>query len=91
MMERDHRGKISRTRRQVKTRINAEILLGEDWKDVAYLELMRLSLEVNAYHMQLKGKIGFEETGKAVQALQEACDAFQEEFGEDPDEQSSLI
>ena len=91
MIERGHRGKVSRTRRQVKTRINAEILVGEDWQDVAYLELMRLSLEVNAYHTQLKGRIGFEETGKALQALQEACDAFQEAFGEDSDEQNSLI
>ena len=83
MIRRDHRGNLQGTRRHVNTRINAELLVGDDWHDVAYAELLRLSLEVNTYHTQLKDKPGYDETGRAFQALQSACDAFVEEFSDD--------
>jgi hypothetical protein len=83
MISRDPRGNVTGTRRHINTKINAEMLLGDDWHQVAYAELLRLSLEVNAYHTQLKGKPGHEETGQAFASLQSACDALVEEFGED--------
>ena len=91
MIERDHRGRINRTNRQVKTNMHAEILLGHDWQDIAYIELTRLLLEVSAYHTQLRDKVGFEETGTAVEALQAACDKLQEEFGEDQNPRGDLL
>ena len=51
MINRDHRGNIRSTHRAVNTKLNAEILLGDDWQDIAYAELLRLTLEVNAYHV----------------------------------------
>lgn len=76
MINRDHRGNIRSTHRAVNTKLNAEILLGNDWQDIAYAELLRLTLEVNAYHVQLRDKPGYEETGTAYAALQSACDAL---------------
>ena len=76
MINRDHRGNIRSTHRAVNTKLNAEILLGNDWQDIAYTELLRLTLEVNAYHVQLRDKPGYEETGTAYAALQSACDAL---------------
>jgi hypothetical protein len=76
MINRDHRGNIRSTHRTVNTKLNAEILLGNDWQDIAYAELLRLTLEVNAYHVQLRDKPGYEETGTAYAALQSACDAL---------------
>ena len=74
--------------RNVNTRISAEMLVGDLWHEVAYAELMRLSLEVNVYHIQLKGKPGFTETGQAFEALQAACEALADEYSE---EQSELL
>ena len=76
MINRDNRGNIRSTHRAVNTKLNAEILLGNDWQDIAYAELLRLTLEVNAYHVQLRDKPGYEETGTAYAALQSACDAL---------------
>ena len=66
----------------VNTKLNAEILLGDDWQDIAYAELLRLTLGVNAYHVQLRDKPGYEETGAAYTALQSACDALMEAANE---------
>ena len=82
MITRDRQGNVRHTHRRVNTKVNAEMLLGHDWEDIAYAELLRLSLEVNAYHTQLRGKPGYKETGEAFTALQAACDAFLEEDDE---------
>ena len=85
MMEHDRQGNLQRTRRHVSTRLQAEILTGNDWREVAYLELLRISLEVKVYHEQLRGRLGYEETGKAYDALQAAVDAFVDDASDEQD------
>ena len=93
-MVRDQNGRIRRTLRRINTRVASELLVGDGWQGVAYAELMRLSLEVSSYHQQLKGKPGFDETGRAAQALKEAYEAlnraYSEEDGENGDFQIAI-
>ena len=84
MIDRDHQGRVRGTKRVIRSSMTAEILSAQDWQDTAYMELTRLLLEVGAYHTQLKDRVGYEETGAAVAALQAACDAFSEECGPEP-------
>ena len=85
MITRNHRGQIVRSTRNVNTRIHAELLVGDGWEGVAYAELMRLSLEVGAYHNQLEGKAGYEETGRAVEGLKSAYEALNAAYGSESD------
>ncbi|MEP1199903.1 hypothetical protein [Tateyamaria sp.] len=86
MIKRDERGRIKASWRRVDTRIHAELLVGDGWEGVAYAEILRLSLEVQAYHSQLDGKPGFEETGEAVALLKRAAQAIQKAYDEPEDE-----
>lgn len=90
MITRDRHGRIKGSHRRINTRINAELLVGDGWEGVAYAELMRLSLEVGAYHNQLDGKPGHEETGRAMQALKEAYQALNKAYGSEGDDQGGL-
>lgn len=90
MIERNSRGQIKRSVRRINTRINAELLVGDGWEGVAYAELMRLSLEVGAYHSQLEDKPGHEETGRAFEALKEAYKALNDAYGSNEGEGSGL-
>ena len=85
MLTRNHRGQIVRSTRHINNRISAELLVGDGWEGVAYAELRRLSLEVGAYHSQLEGKPGHEETGQAVEALKLAYKAIDEAYGPEAD------
>ena len=55
--------KLQGTRRQISTRINAELLVGYYIYNLAYAELMRFRPEVEAYRTQHKDELGYEETG----------------------------
>jgi hypothetical protein len=82
MIKRDGHGQNKGSVRRINTQMKAELLVGNDWEGVAYAELMRLSLEVGAYHSQLEGKPGYEETGRAVEALKAAYKALDAAYGE---------
>ncbi|HJM61527.1 MAG TPA: hypothetical protein QF813_08590 [Alphaproteobacteria bacterium] len=90
MITRNHRNQIVRSTRHINSRISAELLVGDGWEGVAYAELRRLSLEVGAYHSQLEGKPGHEETRQAVEALKLSYKAIDEAYGDgaDPDSDS---
>jgi hypothetical protein len=90
MIERDNRGRIRKTTRRINTRISAELLVGDGWEGVAYAELMRLSMEAGAYHSQLEDKPGYEETGRAVEALKEAYKAIDAAYGSDDEDDGEL-
>ena len=77
MIRRNHRGDITSTTRSLHSRINAHILAGSDWQSVAHVELIRLELEASAYHSQLEGRPGYDELGRAVEALREAHRAIE--------------
>lgn len=86
MIKRDNRGKIQASWRRVDTKIQAELLVGDGWEGVAYAELLRLSLEVQAYHSQLNGKPGFSETGEAAELLRKAAQEIQAAYDEPDDD-----
>ncbi|WP_108838412.1 hypothetical protein [Tateyamaria sp. Alg231-49] len=90
MIKRDNNGQIKASWRRVDTRIQAELLVGDGWEGVAYAELLRLSIEVQAYHSQLDGKPGFSETREAAALLKRAAQAIQSEYDEPHDEDSLL-
>lgn len=82
MITRDSRGRTVKSHRSVNTRINAELLIGHGWEEVAYAELLKHSIEIGAYHSQLEGKPGYEETGQAVELLKAACDKLLDEYAD---------
>lgn len=90
MIARDRHGRMKGSLRRINTRVNAELLVGDGWEGVAYAELMRLSLEVGAYHNQLEGKPGHEETGRAMQALKDAYNALNKHYGSDGADEGGL-
>jgi hypothetical protein len=90
MEVRDRQGQVRRSYRKFNTRVNAELLVGAGWQSVAFAELMRLSLEVGAYHSQLEGNVGHEETGRAVEALKSAYNALNEKYGSNEDDEGGL-
>ena len=73
----DRNGRPYDMRRSLNTRVGAELLVGKGWEAIAHAELKRLALEVGIYHQQLKDFVGYEETGVAVKALEQACDAIE--------------
>ena len=73
MIRRNSRGEIIESRRVVNTRVSGELLVGSGWEAVAHTELKRLSLEVSIYQKQLESYPGYDELGRAVAALDEAC------------------
>ncbi len=79
----DHRGRPYDVRRTVNTSVHAELLIGKGWEAIAHAELKRLTLQVGMYHQQLKDNAGYEETGRAVVALEEAVEALEYTLGED--------
>ena len=83
MISRNSRGEITRTHRNMNTQIRAELLVGAGWEAVAQIEIKRLYLEIGAYHQQLEGKAGYEETGKAVLALKAAVEALEIEYAQE--------
>jgi hypothetical protein len=90
MLQRDGHGRVKGSTRRINTRMNAELLVGDGWEGVAYAELMRLSLEAGAYHSQLEGKPGHEETGRAVEALKAAYKALNEAYGSEDERDGGL-
>ena len=86
MVVRNSRGEVRGSIRRINTRVSSELLVGDGWEGVAYAELMRLSLEVGAYHSQLENKPGYEETGRAVEALKAAYTALNAEYSSDEDD-----
>ena len=76
MIRRDRDGRVLESRRTFDTRIHGELLLGDGWEAVAHAELKRLALQIGIYHQQLKGCAGSQETGRAIDALEEACEAL---------------
>ena len=76
MIRRDREGRIVESRRTLDTRIHGELLLGDGWEAVAHAELKRLALQVGIYHQQLKDCPGYYETGRAIEALEAACDTL---------------
>ena len=56
-------GNLQGTRRQISTRIYAELLVGDYFHNLAYAELIRFLPEVEAYRTQHKDKLEYEETG----------------------------
>jgi hypothetical protein len=73
----DNRGRPYDVRRSLNTRVSGELLVGSGWEAIAHAELKRLALEIGIYHQQLKSFAGYEETGAAVKALEQACDAIE--------------
>jgi hypothetical protein len=90
MVVRNSRGQVRGSVRRINTRLSAELLVGDGWEGVAYAEIMRLSLEVGAYHSQLENKPGYEETGQAITALKAACAALNAEYSSDEDNEGGL-
>ena len=78
MIRRDREGRVVESRRYMDTRVGGELLLGDGWEAVAHAELKRLALQIGIYHQQLKGCAGYEETGAAIEALDEACNALEQ-------------
>jgi|APSaa5957512535_1039671.scaffolds.fasta_scaffold116593_2 hypothetical protein len=87
-------GRVRSTFRNINTRLNAELLVGDGWEGVAHAELLRLSLEVGAYHSQLKSREGYEETvqaaGRAVEALEAACAALNKDYASENNGEGGL-
>ena len=87
-------GRVRSTFRNINTRLNAELLVGDGWEGVAHAELLRLSLEVGAYHSQLKSREGYEETvqaaGQAVEALEAACAALNKDYASENNGEGGL-
>ena len=87
-------GRVRSTFRNINTRLNAELLVGDGWEGVAHAELLRLSLEVGAYHSQLKSRGGYEETvqaaGRAVEALEAACAALNKDYASENNGEGGL-
>ena len=90
MVVRYRDGRIHSSVRKINTTINAQLLVGDGWPGVAYAELMRLSLVVGAYHSQLEGDVGHEETGRAAEALKAAYTALNEKYGSNDDDEAGL-
>jgi hypothetical protein len=86
MVVRYRDGRIHSSVRKINTTVNAQLLVGDGWPGVAYAELMRLSLVVGAYHSQLEGNVGHEETGRAAEALKAAYIALNAKYGSDDDD-----
>ena len=78
MMRRDGRGRVIDTRRNINTEVGGQLLIGDGWEAVAHAELTRLAVEIGIYHQQLKGSAGYAQTGRAIVALEKACDAISE-------------
>ena len=76
MIRRDRQGRIIETRRVVETRVSGQLLIGDGWEAIAHAELKRLSIEIGIYHQQLKDNAGYDQTGVAIAALEEACNAL---------------
>ena len=74
----DNRGRSYDLRRTINTGIGAELLVGKGWEAIAHTELRRISLAIGVYHQQLKDYVGYEETGRAIQELENAIDAIAE-------------
>ena len=74
----DSRGRPYDIRRTVNTLVGGELLLGTDWEAIAHTELGKLSLAVGVYHQQLRDCAGYEETGRAIEELEQAIDAIAE-------------
>jgi hypothetical protein len=87
MLKHDSKGRPKSSYRRINTRMSAELLVGDGWQGVAYAELRRLSMEAAAYHSQLEDLPGYEETGRAVEALKEAYKAIDEAYGSDDDDE----
>ena len=87
-------GRVRSTFRNINTRLNAELLVGDGWEGVAHAELLRLSLEVGAYHSQLKSREGYEEAvqaaGRAVEALEAACAALNKDYASENNGEGGL-
>ena len=86
MIRRNNRGEIIESRRVVNTRVSGELLVGSGWEAVAHTELKRLALEVGIYQKQLESCAGYEELGRAVEALDEACRVIAESAAHTDDE-----
>lgn len=82
----DHRGRPYDVRRTLNTSVHAELLIGKGWEAIAHAELKRLALVVGTYHQQLKDNAGYEETGRAVVALEEAVEALERALDEEDDD-----
>lgn len=82
----DHRGRPYDVRRTLNTSVHAELLIGKGWEAIAHAELKRLALVVGTYHQQLKDNAGYEETGRAVVALEEAVEALERALDEGDDD-----
>ena len=82
----DHRGRPYDVRRTVNTSVHAELLIGKGWEAIAHAELKRLVLQVGMYNQQLKDNPGYEETGRAVVALEEAVEALERSLDEEDED-----
>ena len=74
----DSRGRPYDIRRTINTSVGGELLVGSDWEAIAHTELRKLSLAVGVYHQQLRDCAGYEETGRAIEELENAIDAIAE-------------
>ena len=79
----DHRGRPYDVRRTLNTSVHAELLIGKGWEAIVHAELKRLALIVGMYHQRLKDNAGYEETGRAVVALEDAVEAVERTLDED--------
>ena len=82
----DPRGRPYAVRRTMNTSVHAELLIGKGWEAIAHAELKRLALVVGTYHQQLKDNAGYDETGRAVVALEEAVAALEHALDEDDED-----
>ena len=88
MIRRNRNGDVIESRRHINTRVGGELLIGDGWESVAHAELKALAVTVGIYHQQLKNQPGYEETGQAIEALDQACAEIarsaRREYGERP-------
>ena len=73
MIRRNRHGDVVESRRSINTRVGGELLIGDGWESVAHAELRALAVTVGIDHQQLKDQPGYEHTGKAIEALEQAC------------------